>query len=1057
MAFLAQLTAQTEELVTAVTSLTPENGKATFAAVREATLSSLRNHNDPRTNQFEVESRLDGLEERFSVVGRDGLAEALKSRRKALAEGRDEDGEPLTNKWTPDILNFLLELSDRPTDEPGLLDELSSLIESRQAFEPSPLRWDDISREDGWGSEMGDDDDEDGWGSEMGDDDFYDYGFDDDYDGKDEDNADQDTTMSSVGASDDQARTYRDLVATDAHTRGELASLLAAVRESQAWRTAAPAAPAAPAASAAAVPIVTQAPEATRDDGRVLVSELQILRETLFMLQGLETTLFGRDCVPVDRFRLSDVSLEVHKSLLEAVAASGRKLLPLRRWRAAGRGGKFSSAVPLLQVFEEAIRQRLHAFDQQVTQIQTRFIDKDRQRTSIISITAVLEELQPSLRNLSALAAVVQALDAAERSHAHAFRYLEVLFDATSVAQYEGDDALYAFLGTVFFECFQVYLRPIRAWMEDGVLDKNDKIFFVSGTTSNSSASASVPLNQIWHSQYKLLRTSAGTLHAPRFLQPAASKIFTTGKSIVVLQQLGKYDRHRRHSAPEPTLDFATVCRPADLDLAMAPFAQLFGDAFEGWIQSKHHAASATLQTTLFDACGLWSSLEALHRVYLMADGAAVDAFATRVFHGLDARNARWLDRYTMTEMAREAFAEALGDDAPRLSVTVDKRGLRPDSDDPAVARRSVRDGLARIRPTYRLAWPVQIIVPDDTITRGYQAVFTLLLQIRRANAVLSRHRLLDDARGMVKKRIMNNNLDDYDDDDDDDDENDTVCAPLFFSLRSRLLWFCNTLHSYLATLVIAPRVEALRTGLRSRLGADIDAMIAVHDRFVRALVDEALLGSKLQPLHTAVLDVLDLALRLEDAHRRQAARTASALQETWRLSVLSVPAAASPRTPRQAAKQRAAWGGAVGRSGSGVDSVRRTLFLASPRRGRAKKAGDQEDVEDMTDNDDAAEGMDNSGDDGNDDDSYDYNHDYNDSNDGRYKGQGQGQGQETSYRDTLRAIRSDLDSTLRFLAGGLRGVARASRNATAAAKWDMLAEMLGDDGSGRTARSQWA
>ncbi|CAK7207687.1 hypothetical protein SEUCBS139899_010498 [Sporothrix eucalyptigena] len=969
MAFLAQLTTQTEDLVTAVTSLTAENEASTFESLREATLKSLRHHNFLRTNQFEVESQLDGLTERFSVVGRDELADALRERREALTG--DHEGQPLTTKWTPDILHFLLELSERPTGQPHLLDELNTLLDSRHVPEPPPLRWEDISREDGWGSELDEDEDDE-------EDDIYDYGFEDDS-GKDDDD---DTTMSSIGPIDDQARTYRDLVATDEHTRNELASLLASVRESQAWRTAAP----------------TASPERTEEDDKTLLSELQVLRETLFMLQGLETTLFGCDCVPVDRFRLSDVSLAVHSSLLEFVAVSGRKLLPLRR-RAKGDGSARGSGlpVPLLQVFEEAIRRRLHTFDEEVTKIQTRFID-GREGTTVISITAIFDELQPLLRNLFALAAVVQTLDAAERSRAHAFRYLEILFDATSVAQYEGDDALYAFLGTLFFECFQVYLRPIRAWMEDGVLDKNDKIFFVSGATGSR---ASVPLNQIWHSEFKLLRTTAGTLHAPRFLQPAANKIFTTGKSIVVLQQLGKYKKRQHHNTPEPVLDFSTVCPP---DMALAPFAQLFGDAFERWIQSKHHAASAILQATLFDACGLWASLEALHRVYLMADGAAVDAFVSRVFHSLDTRNPRWLDRYTMTEMAREAFAEALPEES-RLSVTVDKKGMRPDSDDPAVARRSVRDGLGRIRPTYRLTWPVQIIIPADTI-RGYQAVFTLLLQLRRASAVLSRHRLLDDNR--------------------------QASATLYFSLRTRLLWFCNTLQTYLATLVIAPRVDALRSGLQSREGADVDAMIAVHDQFVRALVDEALLGTKLQPLHDAVLDLLDMALRLEDAHRKNAAREANALQETWRLSVLSVPSAASPRTPRQAEKQK------VLSPKNGADSVRRMLFLASPRRGRDANEEDGEEHDD--------------------DDNYDYNNDHDDENENNDDGVevAKTTGTAASYEDTLRSIRNDLDSTLRFLAGGLRGVARASRNATAAAKWDMLAEMLGDDGSGRTERSRW-
>ncbi|CAK7563443.1 MAG: hypothetical protein SEPTF4163_001312 [Sporothrix epigloea] len=986
MAFLAQLAAQVEELVTAVTLLSPDKNHAVSATLRDATLKSLRHHNNLRTNQFEVDSRLTGLVERFSVAGRDELAEALRARRTALAHGRDENGELLTTKWTPDILHFLLELSDRPTGQPNLLDDLNALIASRQVHEPPPLRWEDISREDGWGSDLADENDDDG--PDEDDSYWYDDDGDDDDGGDSHNGKDDGTTVSSVDSGGDQAQTYRGLLATDEHTRNELTTLLTAVRDSQNWRTAAR---------------PTGPPRSLEEGSPILVSELHVVRESLFMLQGLDTTLFGSDCNPVDRFRLSDVTSEMHASLIGAVAAIGQKLLPLRR-RAVGHG---ISQIPLLQVFQEAIRQRLHTFDQEVTQIQTRFIKDNSQEGTVVSIVAILYELQPSLQNLFALADVVERLGVAERSHAYAFRYLEVLFDATSMAQFKGDNDLYTYLGMLFFECFQVYLRPIRAWMEDGMLDTNDKIFFVTGAVTTGGGGAAVPLNQIWHSQYKLLRTSTGALHAPRFLQPAASKIFTTGKSIVVLQQLSKYDRQRRRSnEAEPPLDFPSVCPP---DMALVPFAQLFGHAFEGWIQSKHRAASATLQATLLDACGLWASLEALHRVFLMADGAAVDAFASRVFDSLDSRNARWLDRYTLTEMAREDFTEALGEDAARLSVTVDKRGLHPDSDNAAVARHSVRDGLARIRLTYRLAWPVQIIIPGDTITRGYQAMFTFLLQIRRACAVLSRHRLLNDTK------------------------EDMSTSPLFFSLRSRLLWFCNTLQSYLATLVIAPRIEALRASLQGRtgVGVDVDAMIAIHDQFIRALVDEALLGTTLQPLHAAVLDLLDLALRLEEAHRQHAARVTSALRETWRLSVLSVPAAASPRTPRQAAKQRV-----LGAS----ESVRKTLFLASPRRGQsgAKQENDETLHRDVQEN---AE---------NDDEGYEY----------TGEKDGQKDDVETPYRpykDTLRAIRDDLDSTLRFLAGGLRGVARASRNATAAAKWDMLAEMLGDDGSGRTARSRWA
>ncbi|EPE05750.1 spc97 spc98 family protein [Ophiostoma piceae UAMH 11346] len=1008
MAFLSELTAQTDELVTAVTSISTENDVHAFGSLREATLRSLRHHNNLRTNQFEVEAQLQGLEERFSVAGREGLSDALRDCRSKLSDN--------TTKWTPDILHFLLELSDRPA-ESASLDDLEALRTSRISAESPPLRWEDISREDDWASEPALWHSND-YGDTSGDELDYDYDnddYDDDHDDEDgQDKASEDTTMSSINTPDQQARTHRDLV-SDEHTREELAALLTSVRESQAWRGTWP---------------VRDAPAS--GDGKLLIAELQIVRESLFMLQGLNTTLFGSNCTLVDSFRLSNVSLEAHRSLLTFVAASGRRLMPLRKRISPSQP---KSSVPLLQVFQEAIRRRLHTFDHELSDMHARFVDI--QSDVLVSTVAVIEELRPSLLCLFALSVVVQKLES-ERNM-HAFRYLEILFDAASVAQFEGEQALYEFLGTIFFECFQVYLRPIRLWMEEGKLLDGDKIFFVAG------APAQVPLNQIWQNQYKLLRTSAGTLHAPRFLQPAASKIFTTGKSIVVLRHLGKYDNRNAGvlasaAIVEPTLDFAHVCPPG---AAMAPFAQLFDEAFEGWIQSKHHAASATLQATLFDACGLWASLDALHCVYLMADGAATDAFASRVFHSLDTRNPRWHDRYAMTEFAREAFAERL--DAYRLSIALDKGDMR-DSDDPVVARRSIRQGFARIRLSYRLSWPVQIIIPGDSIS-GYQKLFTLLLQIRRTSSLLSGHRLLDDGidvradaeEGRNRKTGQPSKL-------------PTGDRALYFTLRTRLLWFCNTLQSYIVTLVIAPRIDGLRADLKRAV--DVDAMIEVHAQFLKALVTEACLGEKLGPIRDAILDLLDLALRLEDAHRANAAREASELQETWRLSVLSSPF----QTPSKKLAASAALA-----SGASPGSVRRRLFLAAttPRRrseeqydddynyGEEDNKGDDYEYHGGTDGDDDG-GVDDDhdnkggdgGDEGGDESSFMIPH-YASRRDRQPVSAGASVRQ--SYSETLRTISSDLANSLRFVTGGLRAVARASSDATAAAKWDMLAEMLGD------------
>ncbi|QIX02509.1 hypothetical protein AMS68_008026 [Peltaster fructicola] len=101
-------------------------------------IKSLREHNFARTNQFAVQSKLNGLIEKFSVLNRDDLAEALQSRLT-----RELDSE---DKFLPDKLALLLELSDLPYRKVdiGVLEGLT-----RQEHTPvEELTWAEIIRDD---------------------------------------------------------------------------------------------------------------------------------------------------------------------------------------------------------------------------------------------------------------------------------------------------------------------------------------------------------------------------------------------------------------------------------------------------------------------------------------------------------------------------------------------------------------------------------------------------------------------------------------------------------------------------------------------------------------------------------------------------------------------------------------------------------------------------------------------------------------------------------------------------------------------------------------------
>jgi gamma-tubulin complex component 5 len=779
---------------------------------------------------------------------------------------------------------------------------LDALIEPEEDA-PPPITWRDIAKEDGWKEER------DVWR-------FVDYSL----GSSDEEEVDHQSVASieslttSSSTEDQHRRTAQDLA-----TKSQGTEPLKQAQDAQAWRQA-------------------SAQDGERRHRKIPISTIQLLREALFMLAGLETSLFDYECNPITRYQLRGVSWDSYKALVTSFSECGRKLAPLRVYV------ENKEQSPLLQVFQDCLQKALHGLDSELSLIQAGFVAI--KEDVVVSLIGVLGELGPKLAPLYVLADIVRQVQ--QERNPHAFRYLELLYDAAGIAQLQGNNATYRLLGTIFFDCFQVYLKPIRLWMEEGKLLPGDRTFFIS------ESPAKLPLSQIWQGQFNLLRSPEGNLHAPRFLDPSIHRIFEAGKSIVVLKHMKQHEATKKYrTTAEPSMDFATAC-PDEFEFA--PFSELFGAAFQAWIQSKHHTAAATLRGLLFSSYGLSESLDALQHIYLMSDGSMSNSFATSVFRHLDALNNSWQDRFTLTEVAQEAFSACL--DSYRLSASIDPRGL---VHSPLAARSSVRHSLPSIRLNYRLSWPVQIVVPEEDI-QGYQTLFTFQLQTRRALSLLQ-YPILPLQRGR----------------DGRDNNNGGADMARYFLLRSKLLWFANTIKTYLTTLVLAPNTARLRADLAADAAADVDDMVAAHAAFIRRVISEACQGAKLQPIREGVLDVFDLAIRLEDAQRVEAARREEEDGEVLRLSVMSSPYKASPARGGRPAKRR--------RVDEDEDEEEMSGGELMARRGGAGDAG-------------------------------------------------------KPYAVVLRELHADFERHLRFVAGGLRGVARASKD-EAAAKWDLLAEML--------------
>ncbi|ETS80568.1 hypothetical protein PFICI_08097 [Pestalotiopsis fici W106-1] len=798
MAFAARLSAWTEELIDAIVTQQQQHGPKRRKPLRDSSLQKLRHHNFLRTNQFDVEHQLNGLEERFRVLNRDGLADNLRDNLEKLST--------ISNKFTPDVLHFLLALADRPFENSKLKD-----LEALRQPEEDPglqLSWAEIAREDDWAA------DRELWRKV----DFRDDSSEDEL-VEDSDASEKSASRSPSSVEAQYRRRPTDLLLSPQEVD------LNQVRESQSWR------------------IVTT--EALSQPDRTEITELHALREVLFMLRGLSNDLFNADCRPAARCKLPHASWKSFQVVLGTWGEFGRNLHVLRRFT------RKDQQSPLLQVFRSAIEQRLQILDSQLAKTEAGIVAI--RKDTVVSLLKAAEDLRPCLQPLCVLSQIIDKLE--KENYPHPFRYLELLFDRIGIAQLEGDSQLYRALGTIFFECFKVYLRPIRQWMQDGVLLPNDSTFFVV------QVRAQLPLSQIWSSQFNLRKSSDGALHAPSFLQPAVDKIFATGRSVVVLKNLGKYEINH-DTGTEPSFDFDELVTSGNGDYA--PFSDVFSSAFEAWMQSKYHSAAARLRQILFDSCRLRSVLSDLHHIYLMMDGSCVDAFAKPLFNNLDLLNIKWHDRLLLTQTFHDAFRAVV--DVDRVVVTT--AGDVPQ--DIISARTTVQECLPVIALTYSMNWPLRIIISEESIAH-YQALFTLQLQNRRAISTLHRFRLKMDSSSNLNYE-----------------------QGLYYRMRSRILWFCNCLKTYLANLIIAPLTSQLRHDLdRSE---DIDAMASIHTIFTKRVREAACLSSKLNPIRESMLEIMDLAICLEDARQTEAKRQGKESEEALGASSTPMRSSQNPK-----------------------------------------------------------------------------------------------------------------------------------------------------------------
>ncbi|KIX94146.1 uncharacterized protein Z520_10172 [Fonsecaea multimorphosa CBS 102226] len=333
-----------EELVL---SFSLPSAKADVHRYKDNFIRTVRHHNYGRTNQFAVDEKLTGLEEKLQVYNLDDVAAELFSRRAELKKDHNDI------KWLPDVLDLLLHLSHDPVHQ--------SRIENLEKLEPRsetpvPLSWEEIDAEDPINHQ------DEIWRLPK----YSDSSSDEDEFGP------SDTPPSPVAVKHDVTKNMDVERLFETPVAQESAKLEAA----QFWH---------------------------RPGPFVAITETQASREVLFMLTGMPTSIFtitDHRVRPKARYCLGNLGRTTSKSLLEEAARLGSNIGSVRRWLRIPQG----SAV--MQFIQSAIRGIMTRFELAISKEHAAILHRSSP-TGVISLLQTLRKVERESHSLKAVSTIV--------------------------------------------------------------------------------------------------------------------------------------------------------------------------------------------------------------------------------------------------------------------------------------------------------------------------------------------------------------------------------------------------------------------------------------------------------------------------------------------------------------------------------------------------------------------------------------------------------------------------------------------------------------------------
>ncbi|GAB7360597.1 hypothetical protein MBLNU230_g0479t1 [Neophaeotheca triangularis] len=419
MAYASRNHALVEGLVSSISKQQPKDA-AGFKQLRDTTARGLRDQSAARTNQFDVWSSLNGLVEKFGVLNREDLSDALQSRLDELPRQG--------SRWQPEILSLLLLLSDKPAEKANL----SHLEDGTRHVTAPELTYTEIIAEDPFDEPGLWDEVERGYHS-SGDEEHLEI-----------ESASSDSTRATSVSEEDIAITARSFV--EPIQQDAIASSSAIERVSSNFET----------------PLDS-----------IVISELFAIRESLHLLRGLPTSLYHRNSSGAFAAKtntcLSTAAHQTTQDVFRQVVDVANALLPLRGWL------NERQYTPYLQRVQSLLAKMISDLDTRIAQYELQYTYPNDK--TIASVVNMLDDARRLCRPLASISHVIH--DSFEQGPQRPFYLLDRLYEGACTAQLAEEGEAFDAFAQLAWAGLTTYLKDVGVWIDHGELPPTNDDFFV--------------------------------------------------------------------------------------------------------------------------------------------------------------------------------------------------------------------------------------------------------------------------------------------------------------------------------------------------------------------------------------------------------------------------------------------------------------------------------------------------------------------------------------------------------------------------------------------------